>query len=203
MIAGYRPVLVQVLSGSDFWILHALARLPVFIDPNRRINRGKWRFAENEVGGFLGNHDRWRIDVAIGDSGENGSIHDAQTLKPDNTALRINHGTWIVDLSHSGCAARVISAFNILTYPRVDGIVGGNLKTGLDLIAAERVHRGLGNDLTCEADALAPGGDIIFMLKIVEADARVSIRIGRCNLNPAATLGFVRPDMNLKPVSLD
>jgi len=69
-------------------------------------------------------HNAGRIQVAVGDAGEDGAVGDAEVLDADDAALWVDHGEGVVSAADAGGAAGVESAFGVLNDEAVEFVIG-------------------------------------------------------------------------------
>ena len=71
-----------------------------------------------------------------------------------------------------------------------------------DLLAAERVHRRLGDDLAGQPHAAAEALAVLLAVEVVEEDLGMLVRVGRADADVAAALRLVRPGQHHEAVAL-
>ncbi len=138
----------------------------------RHRDRRERRVAEDQVGGLLGHHHHRRVDVAVGDVGEHGGVHDPQPLEAVHLhGQRIGHGSLLG--AHLGSAGGVQGGLGVGAHPVEDLLVGLDARPGGQLAAVVRRERGLVEDQPGRADRLHPLLAVGRRGQVVEQHARV------------------------------
>jgi hypothetical protein len=87
------------------------------------VGGSEWRISPNEVGCLLGDHHHGRVDVAVGDEGEDGGVDDPQALGAvDAHAARVDDREVVG--AHLRRAGRVQRRLGVLAHPLEDLLVG-------------------------------------------------------------------------------
>src|SRR4051812_4881739 len=124
----------------------AIGGFPAGVDPGDVVAGGQRGLAQDVVGGFFADHDGGRVEVAIGDAGEDGAIGDAQVFDADDAAFGIDDGHCIVGAAHAAGAAGVVGAFGVAADVVIEFVVGLVGVAGQNFLAAVRVERRLAED---------------------------------------------------------
>ncbi len=69
------------------------------------VRRREWRAAENVVGCLLAGHDGRRVEIAVGDAGEDRGVRDTQPVDTNHTAFGVDHRMQIVRPADAAGAA--------------------------------------------------------------------------------------------------
>src|SRR5262245_11269816 len=178
-----------------------LAGAPARVDPRLEIGSRERVAAEDQIGGLLAGHDRWRIEIAVGHLREDRGVGDPKAVNADDAALRVDHRQRVVDAPHAAGAAGVEGALAMLPDESIDIGVGSDVIARLDLAAGESLHGGGAEQCAGQPDAapeiVAVGG----VGHVVEKDPSRLARVARAQLHPTARARAHRPDMDLETMT--
>ena len=134
---------------------------------------------------FSADHDRRRVEIAVGDRRHDRRIDDAQRLDADHPGFRIDDGERVSGRSHLAGAGGVVGALDVVAHEGVDRLVADAVCARLDLAAAIGVEGALREDLAGQAHAGAHLDPVLGMAHVVELDPRRFGRIGRLQAHGA------------------
>src|SRR5438874_1420233 len=161
-----RAIAKRMSASPD--LVSALRLFPTWVDPDRHIQSRERRPPANHGARPLGNGDGGGIGVAADDGRHDGSIDDAKTLQSLKAQFAIHHRHGVGGETHLAGSDRMVAGLQRLADPGVDGILALYRMARIDLLAAIRIERLLGQDLAQQPDAGAQIGAILRIRHIVE-----------------------------------
>ena len=155
------------------------------------------------VGGFLTYHQGRRIEIAVGDLRNDGTVGHAQAIDADDAAFMIDDGGHVLGRAHLAGAAGVIGAFAMLADEGVDLRIGLHIASGLYFTPGVFLHGGLLEQFAGEADAGAELLPVIGMGHVIEQNFGRRLGVAIAHMDMAARLAAHGPHVNLEAVALE
>ncbi|MCY1236356.1 hypothetical protein D9M72_490060 [compost metagenome] len=97
----------------------------------------------------------------------------------------------------------MVGAFHGLAHPGVDVVIAAHILAGRNLLAAEAVEGGLGDDFAGEPQAAPKTFAVLLAVEIVEEDIRLLVRLRRAQPHITAALRLVRPRQHHETVTVE
>src|SRR5471030_1298157 len=145
----------------------------------------QWLTTTDLVGDFLGNHDRWCVQVAGSDDRHDRGIDHPQALHAVYATFSVNHGHVVG--AHFAGAGRVERGLGVFADELVELLIGLHVDARADFAATVGVQCRLLHDFTGQADAIAELLPVLLGGHVVEQDAWVLARILGLGLDTTAT----------------
>ena len=152
---------------------------PARVDPRLTVRaRQRWP-PEDMVRGLFADHDRRRVQIAVGDAWKDRAVGEAQSIDADHPALRVDNRHRVRWRAHRAAATGVKGAFHMFFDESVQLVIALHAVARLDLLAAVGIESGLREDLARYPDAMAEIGPVLGPAHVIEQDLRRIVRIAR------------------------